>query len=68
MVRVVEIKEEVISSNLLDNIYEIKEIVQKLEEQLELIKEMNKDDYNYLELIIEKVTVNLKKAYIISKF
>ena len=68
MVRIVEIKEEVISSNLLDNIYEIKEIVQKLEEQLELIKEMNKDDYNYLELIIEKVTVNLKKAYIISKF
>ena len=68
MVRVVEIKEEVISSNLLDNIYEIKVILQKLEEQLELIKEINKDDYNYLELIIEKTAINLKKAYIISKF
>ena len=68
MVRIVEIKEEVISSNLLDNIYEIKVILQKLEEQLELIKEINKDDYNYLELIIEKTAINLKKAYIISKF
>lgn len=67
MVRVVELKEIVINSNVYENIYKIKDLSENIIEELELLQEVNKDDYNYLELILEKTKINLQKAYVLLK-
>ena len=42
------------------------ELIKRVEE-LELQRELNKDDYNYLEIILEKTKVNLQKSYMLLK-
>ena len=67
MVRVVELKEILINSNAYENIYKIKDLSENIIEELELLQEVNKDDYNYLELILEKTKINLQKVYMLLK-
>ena len=67
MVRIVEIKENLIDSSVIENIYKIKDITEHIIEELELQRELNKDDYNYLEIILEKTKINLEKSYMILK-
>lgn len=67
MVRVVELKEMVLNSNAYENSYNIKNISEQIIEQLELLQEVSKDDYNYIELILEKTKINLQKAYMLLK-
>lgn len=67
MVRIVELKENLLNSSVIDNIYNIKNLSENIIEELELQREINKDDYNYLEIILEKIRRNLEKAYIILK-
>ena len=67
MVRVVELKEMVLNSNAYENIYNIKDLSENIIEELELLQEVNKDDYNYIELILEKTKINLQKAYMLLK-
>ena len=67
MVRVVELKEMVLNSNVYENIYNIKDISEQIIEELQLLQDINKDDYNYIELILEKTKINLQKAYMLLK-
>lgn len=65
--RIVELKENIVKSDLLNNLYDIQKITNDITISAELLKSINKDDFNYLEIIIEKIKVNLQKAYVLMK-
>ena len=67
MVKIVEIKETLENTALLDNIYAIDKIVKDIIKQTEFIEDLNIDDYNYINIILEKIKNNLKKANILIK-
>lgn len=67
MLRVVELKETVLDSNLQENAYKIKDLTERIIEGLQLHPEINKDDYNYLEIVLEKTKTNLQKSYMVMK-
>lgn len=67
MVRILEIKETLLDSALVENIYKIKDLTERIIEELELQRELNKDDYNYLEIILDKTKTNLQKSYMLLK-
>ena len=67
MLRVVELKEIVIDSSVYENAYKIKDLTERIIEELQLHPEINKDDYNYLEIVLEKTKTNLQKSYMVMK-
>ena len=62
MLKIVELKETIKNSNLTNNIYDMQKIIQKMILNLEFIEEINKDDYNYLEILTEKSKIALEKS------
>lgn len=68
MLKIVELKETIKDSNLTNNIYDIQKIIQKMILNLEFIEEINKDDYNYLEILTEKSKTALEKTLEIMKY
>ena len=67
MVKIVEIKETLQDTTLLDNIYLIDKIIKEIINQTEFITDLNKDDYNYINIILEKIKINLNKAKLLMK-
>ncbi len=67
MVKIIEIKETIFDSKLIDNVYAINKIINNFINQTEFIAEINRDDYNYINIILEKSKVNLQKAFEIMK-
>lgn len=68
MLKIVELKETIKDSNLTNNIYDMQKIIQKIILNLEFIEELNKDDYNYLEILTEKSKTALEKTLDIMKY
>ena len=68
MLKIVELKETIKDSNLTNNIYDMQKIIQKMILNLEFIEEINKDDYNYLEILTEKSKTALEKTLDIMKY
>ena len=68
MLKIVELKETIKDSNLTNNIYDMQKIIQKIILNLEFIEEINKDDYNYLEILTEKSKIALEKTLDIMKY
>ena len=68
MLKIIEVKEELDNSTLVDNVYEIHKMIQHMIQDTEYITEINKDDYNYLNIVMGKTKKNLKKIkYIFEK-
>ena len=67
MVKIIEIKETIFDSKLIDNVYAINKIINNFINQTEFTTELNRDDYNYINIILEKSKVNLQKAFEIMK-
>lgn len=65
MLKIVEIKETTDNSNLVDNIYSINKTVKNIIKDTEFIFELNRDDYNYLNIILQKTRKNLDVVYAI---
>lgn len=65
--RIVELKENIVKSDLLQNLYDISKIVNDITISAELMQRVNGDDFKYLEIIVEKIKTNLQKAYVIMK-
>lgn len=63
MLKIIEIKETIFNSQLVDNIYAIDKIIKNIINETEFITELNKDDYNYINIILEKTKINLEKAF-----
>ena len=68
MLKIIEVKEELDNSTLVDNVYEIHKIIQHMIQDTEYITEINKNDYNYLNIVMGKTKNNLEKIkYIFEK-
>ncbi len=67
MVKIVEVKETLQDTTLLDNIYSIDKIVKEIIKQTEFIIDLNKDDYDYINIILEKIKTNLNKTSLLMK-
>ena len=61
MMRIIEVKETIYDSKLIDNICESNKELKELINKTEFITEMNKDDYNFINIVMEKTRVNLEK-------
>ena len=67
MVKIIEIKETIFDSQLVDNIYAIDKTVKEIMNETNFITELNRDDYNYINIILEKTRINLEKTFEILK-
>lgn len=65
MIKVYEITETISDSKLMDNLYSINKITKELIKQTEFIQDINKDDLDYINIALEKIKINLEKAYLI---
>lgn len=63
MVKIIEIKETIFDSQLVDNIYAIDKTIKEIMNETNFITELNRDDYNYINIILEKTRINLEKAF-----
>ncbi len=67
MVKILEVKETLEDTKLIDNIYLINGIIKDIIKQTEFITELNKDDFNYLNIVLEKTKTNLRKVQLLTK-
>ena len=65
MLKIVEIRETTDNSNLIDNIYRINKTVKDIITETEFIFELNKDDYDYINIVLQKTRKNLDIVYAI---
>lgn len=63
MLKIVEIKQTIYDSDMIQNLHTIKKISQDILNEIQFIPELNKDDYQYLDVVLEKTKVNLLKVY-----
>lgn len=63
MLKIIEIKETICDSQLVDNIYAIDKTIKNIINETDFVTELNKDDYNYINIILEKTRINLEKAF-----
>lgn len=62
MLKVVEVRETLEDTSLIDNLYEVNKLTKELIRQTEFITELNKTDFDYINIIMEKTKNNLEKV------
>ena len=62
MMRIIEIKETIYVSKLIDNISTADKLIKDIIKKMEFITELNKDDYNFINIVMEKTRTNLEKV------
>ena len=67
MVKIVEVKETIFDSRLVENIYDIEKIIKNIISRLEFTNELNYDDYKFIDIVIEKSRIGIEKAYEVMK-
>lgn len=67
MLKIVEIKQTIYDSDMIQNLHTIQKISQDILNEIQFISELNKDDYQYLDVVLEKTKNNLLKIYNVVK-
>lgn len=67
MVKIVEVKETIFDSRLVENIYDIEKLIKNIISRLEFTNELNYDDYKFIDIVVEKSRIGLEKAYEVMK-
>lgn len=63
--KIYEIKEQISDTNFIDNIYQIQKLMQRITSQTEFITDINKIDLVYINIVLDKIKINLQKIYYI---
>ena len=63
--KIYEIKEKISDTNLIDNIYQINKLMQRITNQTEFMIDTNKTDLDYINIVLDKIKINLQKIYYI---
>lgn len=63
--KIYEIKEQISDTNFIDNIYQINKLMQRIINQTEFIIDINKTDLDYINIVLDKIKINLQKIYYI---
>ena len=61
LLRIIEIKETLEDTSLIDNLYKVNKLTKELIKQTEFIEELNKTDFDYINILMEKTKYNLEK-------
>lgn len=65
--RIIEVKEKLLDSDLISNIYQVKHLFLEIEREISFLVSINTTDYNYLNILMLKMKQNLKKVHSILK-
>lgn len=63
MLKVVEVKQTIYGSDMIENLHTIQRISQDILNEIQFIQEINIDDSQYLDVVLEKTKTNLLKIY-----
>lgn len=63
--KIYEIKEQISDTNLIDNVYQINKLMQRITNQTEFMIDTNKTDLDYINIVLDKIKINLQKIYYI---
>lgn len=63
--KIYEIKEKISDTNLIDNVYQINKLMQRITNQTEFMIDTNKTDLDYINIVLDKIKINLQKIYYI---
>ena len=63
--KIYEIKEQISDTNFIDNIYQIQKLMQRITSKTEFITDINKTDLDYINIVLDKIKINLQKIYYI---
>lgn len=63
MVKIVEIKQTIYDSEIIENLHTIQKLSADILNEMQFLPEINKDDFQYLDVVLEKTKVNLLKIY-----
>ena len=63
--KIYEIKEKISDTNLIDNVYQINKLMQRITNQTEFMLDTNKTDLDYINIVLDKIKINLQKIYYI---
>lgn len=62
MLKIVEIKETLENTPLIDNLYKVNKLTKEIIKQTEFKRELNKADFDFINIILEKTKINLEKV------
>lgn len=62
MLKIIELRETLEDTSLIDNLYKVNKLTKELIKQTESITELNKTDFDYINIIMEKTKNNLEKV------
>lgn len=62
MLKVVEVRETLEDTSLIDNLYKVNKLTKELIRQTEFVSELNKTDFEYINIVLEKTRTNLEKV------
>ncbi len=62
MLKIIELRETLEDTSLIDNLYKVNKLTKELIKQTEFITELNKTDFDYINIIMEKTKNNLEKV------
>ena len=60
--KIYEIKEQISDTSFIDNIYQIQKLMQRITSQTEFITDINKTDLDYINIVLDKIKINLQKT------
>ena len=63
--KIYEIKEKISDTNLIDNVYQINKLMQRITNQTEFMIDTNKTDLDYINIVLDKIKINLQNIYYI---
>ena len=58
MLKIIELRETLEDTSLIDNLYKVNKLTKELIKQTEFITELNKTDFDYINIIMEKTKNN----------
>lgn len=67
MRRVIEVRETIFDSRLVENIYATEKLIKNIISRIEFTNELNYDDYKFIDIVMEKCKTGLEKAYEVMK-
>ena len=62
MKKIVEVRQDISSSSIEQNVSDIQNILTDIKLKLDYIIDINEDDYNYLNTVLSKTKLNLNKV------
>ena len=65
--KVIEIKEKLLDSDFISNIYQVKHLLLEIEKEISFLVSINSSDYNYLNVVMVKMKNSLMKVNAILK-